>query len=145
VAVRSKALLCSRSLAGIVGSNPSGGMVMCVLQVLCVVRKRSLSGWSLVQRSPTKCGCVWGWSWKPDPLDSLALWGGGGSFDAVLCRRVDRDSTLPVFTTRLQHKQKNKWLSFYVQENLCFIALVSKSLTRKKSFLSAFALFLRQN
>jgi hypothetical protein len=31
-----------RSLAGIVGSNPAGGMDVCLLWVLCVVRWRSL-------------------------------------------------------------------------------------------------------
>ena len=35
---RSKALVCGRSPAEIVGSNPTGGMVVCLLSVLCVVR-----------------------------------------------------------------------------------------------------------
>jgi len=38
VAARSKASVCGRSLAGIVGSNPARGMDVCVLWVLCVVR-----------------------------------------------------------------------------------------------------------
>jgi hypothetical protein len=38
VAARSKAWDCGRSLAGIAGSNPAGGMDICVLCVLCVVR-----------------------------------------------------------------------------------------------------------
>ena len=38
VATRSKALACGRSPAGIVGSNPTGGMDVCLLGVLCVVR-----------------------------------------------------------------------------------------------------------
>jgi len=39
VAARSKAWVCGRSFAGIVGSNPTGGMdVMYVVSVLCVVR-----------------------------------------------------------------------------------------------------------
>ena len=38
VAARSKALVCGLSLAGIAGSNPAGGMDVCVLLVLCVVR-----------------------------------------------------------------------------------------------------------
>jgi len=47
------------SLAGIAGSNPAGGMDVCLLQVLCVVRLEvSLVGWSLVQRCPTLCVCV---------------------------------------------------------------------------------------
>jgi hypothetical protein len=40
VTARSKAWACGRSLAGIVGSNPAGGMDVC--QVLRVVRYRCL-------------------------------------------------------------------------------------------------------
>jgi len=42
VATRSKAKVCSRSPAEIVGSNPNGDMDVCLLSVLCVVRQRSL-------------------------------------------------------------------------------------------------------
>ena len=35
VAARSKALVCGRSLAEIVGSNPTGGMDMSVVSVVC--------------------------------------------------------------------------------------------------------------
>jgi len=42
VAARSKVWVCDRSLAGIAGSNRTGGMDVCLLCVLCVVRKRSL-------------------------------------------------------------------------------------------------------
>jgi hypothetical protein len=42
VAVRSKAWVCGRSLTRIVVSNPTGGMDVCLLWVLCVVRLRSL-------------------------------------------------------------------------------------------------------
>jgi hypothetical protein len=38
VAERSKAWVCSRSLAGIAGLNLAGGMDVCLLWVLCVVR-----------------------------------------------------------------------------------------------------------
>ena len=38
VAARSKAYVCGRSLAEIVGSNPTGGMDVCLLRMLCVVR-----------------------------------------------------------------------------------------------------------
>jgi len=38
VAARSKTWVCGRSLAAIAGSNPTGGMNVCVLWVLCVVR-----------------------------------------------------------------------------------------------------------
>jgi len=38
VASRRNVWLCSRSLAGIVGSNTPGGMEVCLLWLLCVVR-----------------------------------------------------------------------------------------------------------
>jgi hypothetical protein len=38
VAARSKAWVCGRSLAGIAGSNPAGGLDVCLFLVLCVVR-----------------------------------------------------------------------------------------------------------
>jgi hypothetical protein len=51
---RSMALVCDRSLAGIAGSIPTGGMDICFqCCVLCVV---SAKGLSLVQRSLTECG-----------------------------------------------------------------------------------------
>jgi len=42
VTVRSKAWVCGRSVAGIVGLNLGGGMEPCLLCLLCVVRYRSL-------------------------------------------------------------------------------------------------------
>jgi hypothetical protein len=42
VAAQSKAWVCGRSLAGIVGSNPAGVMEVFFLSVLYVVRQRSL-------------------------------------------------------------------------------------------------------
>ena len=41
-AARSEVWVCSRSLAGIVGSNPAGGMDVCLLWLLCVVSYGSL-------------------------------------------------------------------------------------------------------
>jgi hypothetical protein len=49
----SKTWVCCRSLAGIVGSNPSGSIDVSLLY--CQVEV-SASGWSLVQRSLTECG-----------------------------------------------------------------------------------------
>ena len=46
--------VCGRSLAGIMGLNPDGGMV----NVLCCQVEVSAQGRSLVQRSPTECVCV---------------------------------------------------------------------------------------
>jgi len=37
LAARSKAWVCGHWLAGIEGSNPVGGMVVCLLLLLCVV------------------------------------------------------------------------------------------------------------
>jgi hypothetical protein len=53
VAARSKACVCGRSLCGISGSNPTGGMVISVLWVLCVCQVEDRSP---VQRSPADCG-----------------------------------------------------------------------------------------
>ena len=55
VAVRSKTWVCGRSLAGIVGSNPIGGVSVC-LNVVCCQVEVSASGWLLVHSSPTECG-----------------------------------------------------------------------------------------
>jgi hypothetical protein len=54
VATPSKAWVYSHSLAGVAGSNPALSIDICLLWVLGVVRvEESVSGWSLVQRSPT--------------------------------------------------------------------------------------------
>jgi hypothetical protein len=72
VVARSKAWVCGRSLAGIVGSNPAGGMDVCLLWVLCCCQVEvSASVWSLVQRSPTEVWCVWVWSWSLDNEEAL--------------------------------------------------------------------------
>jgi len=54
VAARSKAWVCGRSLAGIVGSNPAGAWMSVLSVVRCQVEV-SATGRSLVQRSPTDC------------------------------------------------------------------------------------------
>jgi hypothetical protein len=56
VTVRSKAWMCGRSLTRIVGSNPTGGMDVSLVSVVCCQVEVSATGWSLVQRSPTECG-----------------------------------------------------------------------------------------
>jgi hypothetical protein len=59
VAARAKAWVCSCSLAGIAGSNPTGGMDICHLWMLCVVQLEvSAIGRSLVQGSPNECVCA---------------------------------------------------------------------------------------
>jgi hypothetical protein len=56
VAAQSKAWVCGGYLAGFAGSNPTGGVDVPHLWVLCCQVEFSASGWSLVQRSPTECG-----------------------------------------------------------------------------------------
>ena len=57
LAVRSKAWVCVRSFAGIVGSNPAGCYgCLCLGSVVCCQVEVSVSGWSLVQRNLTECG-----------------------------------------------------------------------------------------
>jgi hypothetical protein len=56
VAARSKAWVCGRSPAGIVGSNATGGMDVCLLIVVFCQVEVSATGYSTVQRSPTDCG-----------------------------------------------------------------------------------------
>ena len=55
IAARSKALVCGRPLAGIVGSNTTLAWIFGVSVVCCQVQV-SASGRSLVQGSPTDCG-----------------------------------------------------------------------------------------
>jgi len=57
VASRSKASVCGRSPAEIVGSNPTGGHgeLSVVSFVWCQVEV-SATSWSLIRRSPTDCG-----------------------------------------------------------------------------------------
>jgi len=59
VAVRSNARFCSRSLAGIAGSNSAGWDGDCLLWILVVVQvEASATGWSLIQGSPMYVDCV---------------------------------------------------------------------------------------
>jgi hypothetical protein len=56
VDARSKAWVCGCLLAGIAGSNPTGGMDICLVQCLCCQVEVSVTGRSLVQGSPTEFG-----------------------------------------------------------------------------------------
>ena len=54
-----KAYVCGRSLVGIAGSSPVGGIDVCLLCIFCVVQVEvSAKGRSFVQVSPTRCECV---------------------------------------------------------------------------------------
>jgi hypothetical protein len=68
VPARSKACNCGRSLDGITGSIPAGGMDDCLLgSVVCCQVERSLRrAYHASKRSPTECGvseCDWGTSY----------------------------------------------------------------------------------
>ena len=56
VAARSKAWVCGSWLAEIAGSNPAGGMDVCLLRMSSIVGRGLCDGLSLFQRSPTECG-----------------------------------------------------------------------------------------
>ena len=47
VAARSKAWVCGRLLAGIVGSNPTGGIDVCLLWVMYVAGLRPATSWGV--------------------------------------------------------------------------------------------------
>jgi len=60
VAARSKALVCGHSLPGVVGSNPSGGMDVCLV---CVIRQTPLlradpSSREILLSMACRCVCV---------------------------------------------------------------------------------------
>jgi hypothetical protein len=77
VAARSKAWVCGRSPAEIVGSNPTGGARMFICCECCQVEV-SATSWSLVQRSPTDSGgslCFYletSWMRRPWPTGGLS-------------------------------------------------------------------------
>jgi hypothetical protein len=79
VAARSKAWVCSRSLAGFAGSNPARITYVCLLWVLCVVRYRSLRRADHSSRgflSTVVCLSVIakpGQRWGPAPTVGLAM------------------------------------------------------------------------
>jgi len=50
--------VCELAFTGIAGSNPAGGMDVCLLSVVCCQIEVCASGCPLVQRSPTECGVL---------------------------------------------------------------------------------------
>ena len=72
VAARNKAWVCGHSLAGIVGSNPTGCMDVFLLWMLCCQVGVLASDLSLVQRSSTECGVSWVWWWRLDNEEAMA-------------------------------------------------------------------------
>ena len=53
VAARSKAWVCGHSLAGIVGSNPAGGMDICLVDVVCC--QVEVSGVGMITHRSPQC------------------------------------------------------------------------------------------
>jgi len=91
LAARSKALVCGRSPAEIVGSDPTGSVDVC-----CQVEV-SATSWSLVQRSPTDCGASLSVIQKPRE------WGGSGQLGGCHAKNKNTYSswnqTSPIPTT----------------------------------------------
>ena len=78
VAAQSKVWAWSRSLPRIVCSNPTGGMDVYMLWVVCCQVEVSAMDWSLIQGSPTECG-VSEWQWGlelggPGLLGTVVPW-----------------------------------------------------------------------
>ena len=98
VAERSKAWVCGRSPAEIVGSNPTGSMDVFLLSVLCVLSGRGLCD-ELITRSEES---YWLWSVVVCDLETSIMrrpWPSGGSLSSF--HRHNGDDTLP-------NKQTNK-------------------------------------
>jgi hypothetical protein len=55
VAARSKWWVCCRLLAGITGSNPTKGMDVSLVSVVCCQVEVPATGQSLIQMNPTVC------------------------------------------------------------------------------------------
>jgi hypothetical protein len=79
VAARSKAWVCSSALVEIVGSNPTGGMDVCLLWVLCVVRQKSLRRGDHSSREEShrqwcvfECDLETSWMRRPWPTGPVA-------------------------------------------------------------------------
>jgi hypothetical protein len=76
VAARSKLWIYSSSLAGIAGSNPTGGRGVCLVCIVFCQVEVSAKSLSVVQRSPTERGVSEGESEAsimigPDPLGAV--------------------------------------------------------------------------
>jgi len=67
-----KALVCGSSFGGIVGSNPVGGMDVCLLWVLCVDRLGVSVGLITCPEGAYWLWYVWVWSWSLDNEEAMA-------------------------------------------------------------------------
>ena len=74
MAARSKAWVCGRSPAEIVGSNPTAGMDVCCK--CCVMSGRGLCDGLITRLEESyRLWCVWVWSWILDNEVAVAHWG----------------------------------------------------------------------
>jgi hypothetical protein len=102
VPVRSKAWVCGRSLDEIAGSNPTGGMSIGLVSVVCCHIEVSATGWSLVQKSPTcvvcltECDCEASIMRRPSPTRALEPWKGWGGGE--IWHHIAEGSNRPLLT-----------------------------------------------
>jgi hypothetical protein len=96
VSSRSKTWICGLLPAGIAGSNPTEGMVFCLLRVLCVVRKRSLRKSDLSSRGDlTDVGVS---EYDRKTLIMIRPWRTGGCF-------AMGKNTLEIVTFTIRYKE----------------------------------------
>ena len=75
VAQRSKAWVCGRLLAEIVGSNPAGAWKSVSFEC-CVFSGSGFCVWLIIRPEESyQVWCVWVWSWILDNEEALAHWG----------------------------------------------------------------------
>ena len=99
VTARSEASVCGRSLAGIAGSNPTGGMDVSLFSVLCVLSGRGLCDELITRPEDSyRLWCAWVWLWNIYNEEALAHWW------AVRLWGVE-------IVTRLWDRQSRTWVS----------------------------------
>ena len=72
VAPRSRAWVCDRSFVGFAGSNPIGGMHICLVNFVCCQVEVSALGWSPRSYESCRVLCHWVWTWSLDNDETLA-------------------------------------------------------------------------
>jgi hypothetical protein len=104
--------VCGRSLVGIGGSNPAGGMDVCLLWVSCVVRQRFLrradhSSRGVLPSVVCLYDCEPRWWERPGALGAVAPWG-KKTFN------VFQATTEPQIVRKTSRQQVECWRSFFV-------------------------------
>ena len=97
VAARSKARVCGRSPAKIVGSNPTGGMDVCLLWASSAVRQRSLrrvdhSSGGVLPTVVCRCVC----SRNLANEEALAHWGGCCAKNKRTNEQTNKQRSVPI-------------------------------------------------